>query len=156
MLTLKILAAAAVLAVAIPAQAQMYKCVDVRGRTSFSYQPGAGCTLVGGGKPADPRAAQQGASPGPSGALPPGARTGPGTKGGPAPGAKSAVKPKAAVVPKTPAPKPPPESSAQRAGRCAAARQQLEWLSGPRGEGAPAREARLAQLQQALRGCPAL
>lgn len=40
------LAAAALLALALPAQAQLYKCVDEHGRTSYSGQPAAGCKAV--------------------------------------------------------------------------------------------------------------
>ena len=40
---LKTLALAALLAASIPVQAQMYKCVDERGVTSYSDSPRAGC-----------------------------------------------------------------------------------------------------------------
>lgn len=40
------LAAAALLALALPAQAQLYKCVDEHGRTRYSDQPAAGCKAV--------------------------------------------------------------------------------------------------------------
>jgi hypothetical protein len=40
---LKTLALAALLAVSLPAQAQMYKCVDERGVTSYSDKPRPGC-----------------------------------------------------------------------------------------------------------------
>jgi hypothetical protein len=43
MLDLKTLALAALLAVPVPAQAQMYKCVDERGVTSYSDAPRPGC-----------------------------------------------------------------------------------------------------------------
>ena len=34
------------LVVALPAQAQMYKCVDEHGKTRYADQPGAGCKAV--------------------------------------------------------------------------------------------------------------
>jgi len=40
------LAAAALLALALPAQAQLYKCVDEHGKTNYSDQPAAGCKAV--------------------------------------------------------------------------------------------------------------
>jgi Domain of unknown function (DUF4124) len=40
------LAAAALLALALPAQAQMYKCVDEHGKINYSDQPAAGCKAV--------------------------------------------------------------------------------------------------------------
>jgi len=40
------LALAALLAFALPAQAQMYKCVDEHGKTRYSDQPAAGCKEV--------------------------------------------------------------------------------------------------------------
>ena len=40
------LAAAALLALALPAQAQMYKCVDEHGKTRYSDQPAAGCKEI--------------------------------------------------------------------------------------------------------------
>ena len=44
------LAALVLLAIALPAQAQMYKCVDERGKAYYRDQPGSGC------KPVDIRA----------------------------------------------------------------------------------------------------
>jgi hypothetical protein len=38
--------ALALLVVALPAQAQMYKCVDDHGRTRYADQPGAGCKAL--------------------------------------------------------------------------------------------------------------
>ena len=40
------LAAAALLFLTLPAQAQMYKCVDADGRASYGDQPGPGCKEV--------------------------------------------------------------------------------------------------------------
>jgi hypothetical protein len=40
------LAALALLLLALPAQAQMYKCVDEHGKTRYSDQAGAGCKEV--------------------------------------------------------------------------------------------------------------
>ena len=40
---MKTIALAALLAVSLPAQAQMYKCVDERGVTSYSDKPRPGC-----------------------------------------------------------------------------------------------------------------
>ena len=38
--------ALALVVVALPAQAQMYKCVDDHGRTRYADQPGAGCKAL--------------------------------------------------------------------------------------------------------------
>jgi Domain of unknown function (DUF4124) len=38
--------ALALLVVALPAQAQMYKCVDEHGRTRYADEPGAGCKAL--------------------------------------------------------------------------------------------------------------
>ena len=40
------LAAAALLAFALPVQAQMYKCVDEHGKTNYRDQPAAGCKAL--------------------------------------------------------------------------------------------------------------
>ena len=40
------LAAAALVLFALPAQAQMYKCVDAQGRVDYRDQPAAGCKAV--------------------------------------------------------------------------------------------------------------
>lgn len=40
------LAAAALLCLALPAQAQMYKCVDEHGKVDYRDQPGTGCKPV--------------------------------------------------------------------------------------------------------------
>jgi hypothetical protein len=40
------LAAAALLLLALPAQAQMYKCVDEHGKVDYRDQPGSGCKPV--------------------------------------------------------------------------------------------------------------
>ena len=40
------LVAAALLALALPAQAQMYKCVDEHGKTNYRDQPAPGCKAV--------------------------------------------------------------------------------------------------------------
>ena len=43
---MKALAVLLLFATALPAQAQMYKCVDEHGKTRYSDQPGAGCKEI--------------------------------------------------------------------------------------------------------------
>ena len=109
------------------AQAQHYRCVDAAGRVSYADQKGPGCVPRTGGASV------------------------PATTGTPAPtgGAPAARKPTAPT-----APVPPPETAAQARSRCTTTREEYAWLKGPRGEGAPGREARLAQMQKALASCP--
>lgn len=131
--TLTRLAFAALLAGAVPAQAQMYKCIDGKGRASYAQTPGPGCALTGGSV-----AGKQG--------------PGPGAKGGPAPESKGADKGKGKGTAAR-QPSPPAETVAQASGRCEGARQQRAWLMGPKGEAVAHRQERLAQLDQALADC---
>jgi Domain of unknown function (DUF4124) len=142
------------LAVALPAHGQMYRCVDAKGKRSYSDKPGPGCVLdtkMGASKaPASGTATGTGA---PSGGFKPGvdplAESAKAAKaqGGRKPPPKPAPPPKAA-------PKPPPETKAQLEGRCTGMRQQRDWLASPRGESVPGRDAQLAQINKALRDCP--
>ena len=112
---------------ALPAQAQMYKCVDARGKTQYSDKPMPGCkaekTLEAPKPP--PR---------------------------PAPGAPAKAQAKA----KPPAP-PRGEmdglTAAQRASRCKTLKEEHDWLLGPRGRGVASHAARVAQVERALRAC---
>ena len=131
-------------AVAVPAEAQSYRCVDSAGRVSYSDKGGAGCQLraTAAGPASTP--ARNAGTPGAGGRpanMVPLVPEAPGT-------AKAGKKPaaKAEVV--------SAETREQLASRCGGMRQEHAWLSGPRGEGAPGREARLAQLQKAMASCP--
>src|SRR5947207_1400481 len=122
---MRIPAALVLLGLALPlAQAQTYKCRDERGRWQFSDKPIPGC--VG---------ATQILAPPP--APPP-------RKGAQAAAAQRTAK-------KAP---PTDHEKAQYVAECRASREQLEWLLGPRGQGVENRETRVAQLKDALNGCP--
>jgi hypothetical protein len=126
----KLLALALLLVVPL-AQAQMYKCKDERGRWQFSDKPLPGCI----DKPVVV------APPPPQQAAPPPAKKGTRTAAGP-------VRPAAK--------KPPPteHEKAMYASDCRANKEQLEWMLGPRGQAIENRETRVAQLRQAIQGCP--
>ena len=137
------LAAAAALAcaAAAPAFAQQYRCVDANGKVSYADRSGPGCTArAGTAAPAPaPAAASKsldGATKAPREVLDAASAQ-----------RKSAAKPAVAAAQ-------PPETQAQQAGRCAGVKQEYEWLKGPKGEGVPGRDARLAQMQKALASCP--
>jgi hypothetical protein len=119
---------ASLLLAAPPAQAQMYKCVDARGKTQYSDKPIPGCkntTTVE--PPASPPAR-------------------------PAPGAASKAPAKQAAKP-APKGEMGEYSAEQRASRCKALREERDWLQGPRGRGVQSHDERLAQVEQALREC---
>ena len=116
------------LALALPAQAQMYKCVDARGKTQYSDKPIPGCrtekTIAA---PPSPAAAPT-----------------------PAPVAKA--KPKSAPKPvaKAQTETTPPE---QLAARCKTLREEREWLNSAAGKEVPFHTERVAQVEQALGAC---
>ena len=117
------------LAFALPAQAQLYKCVDARGKTQYSDKPIPGCraektTEV----PAPPRAA---------GSVP-------------APAAKAKTRTAAPPVAKTQTEAMPPE---HLAARCRTLREEQEWLNSAAGKAVASHTERVAQVEQALRAC---
>jgi len=116
------------LALALPAQAQMYKCVDARGKTQYSDKPIPGC-----------RTEKTIAAPPPPAAAP-----------APAPVAKA--KPKSAPKPvaKAQTETTPPE---QLAARCKTLREEREWLNSAAGKEVPFHTERVAQVEQALGAC---
>jgi hypothetical protein len=138
------------------AQAQVYKCKDDRGRWVFSDKPLPGCAdapsaptkgpetkASGTTKPPVPRAAK---------APPLPHLKGPGAK----PPAPSLAKGRPASPLRAPPSQTSPPSAqenSQFAAQCKASREQLQWLEGPRGAGIENREARVAQVRQALSQC---
>jgi len=134
-------ALAAALACAAPARAQQFRCVDGAGKVSYSDKGGPGCVQRA-GAPAAP------AGPAPAAKAPAGATKAPReVLDGATAQRKGAAKTAVAAAP-------PPETQAQQAGRCAGLKQEYDWLKGPKGEGVPGRDARLAQMQKALASCP--
>ena len=121
---MKTLAIVILALLAAPAQAQLQKCVDERGRVHYTDKPIPGC------KPT----AQQ---PTPA-ATPPAAVK----KDAPKPVAKAPGK--AAKAP----PEPPPSVS-----ECKAAEEQYEWLRSDRGKDVEMRETRIAQVRQMMAKC---
>lgn len=108
---------------ALPAQAQLTKCIDERGRVMYTDKPIPGC------KPTT-----QQPTPAPQRPQPPAAK-----KDSPKAIAKAAPKAK---------PAPPPS-----VGECNAAKEQREWLLSERGKAVEMREARIAQAEQLMRKC---
>jgi hypothetical protein len=117
------LALALLLALSLPAHAQLTKCIDQRGRVMYTDKPIPGC------KPT----AQQ-PTPAPQRPQPPAAK-----KDSSKAIAKAAAKAK---------PAPPPSVN-----ECKAAREQREWLLSDRGKEVGMREARIAQVEQTMRKC---
>jgi hypothetical protein len=117
--------ALALLLLVPPAQAQMYKCVDERGKTIYADKPIPNCK---GGKTVAPPPSSPAASAKSS------ART---AKGQPS------VTPEQAEYDRKYA-----------ATRCKTMKEEEDWLLSPRGASVPSREARLGQVRQALAaGC---
>lgn len=126
---MKFLAFAALLAVSLPVQAQLYKCVDERGRTHYTDKPLPGCK----GGAVKGTASQALAKP-----------------------AKSTDK-KAAKKAAKPVPKKTVLSAKERAylaSRCKTLAEERDWLRSPRGAGVASHTERLAQVEQALGACP--
>lgn len=126
---------------AVPALAcAQYKCKDERGRTQYLSQPRPGCTDMS-GKPVDaPQKAAPAAAPAAKYALP--ATLAPRAKSAPPPGPRQA--PVLGALPADPD---------QRKIDCRGLQQQLDWLNGPDGSKAENQGARVAMVQQAMRGC---
>ena len=133
----------AVALAALPAIASaQYKCKDARGKIEYSSQSRPGCTDMS-GKPVEapkPKAP----APGPKAkyALP----------ASPAPAEKA--KPVPPLAPKqAPVVGALPSDASQRKIDCRGYQQQLDWLNGPDGRKMPNHGARVAQIEQAMRGC---
>jgi hypothetical protein len=138
---MRVLACLLLLLAAPALQAQMYKCKDERGRWVFSDKPLPGCAGAV-EVPVTKSAAPQSPPPAASKTPPP---------------AASKTPARAAAGPQRKPPKPVPMTEQERAqftSQCKAAREQLEWLLGPRGEGVQHREARVGQQRQVLSQCP--
>ena len=125
---MRIAAAAVLVTLALPAQAQMYKCVDERGRTLYSDKPIPNCKTS---KTVET----------------PGAAPAPRAPAAPLPAAKGKGKPAPPPVAKSDL---TPE---QQLSRCKTLQEERDWLSGPRGKVIEYHAERLAQVEQALRAC---
>lgn len=125
---MKTLTIAVLLAFSIPAQAQMYKCVDESGKTRYSDKPIPGCKtqskLAAPPPPAKAAAAGKGASP----------------------AAKAPVKRAAKAEPTE-------QEKAYAASRCKTLKEEEQWLLGPRGAAVQSQAEMLGQVRQALRAC---
>jgi streptogramin lyase len=119
------LLAIAALLFSLPAQAQMYRCVDPAGRAFFTDKPLPGCKL-------DPRQPKARAEAVPKGPL--------------ARGTPASKKDTGPVFT-------PEEQRARLASRCRTYQEQLDWLASPAGKSAPNRGAQVAQVNQAMREC---
>jgi len=133
---MKALAFVVLLATALCAQADLYKCVDQRGRAYYSDKPVPAC------KPLT-------VAPAPSAKLP----DVPPKLGRKPAAEKSAPASRAAAKAKAPSPLSPQER-ARLASHCKTLQEQYAWLSSPRGAQVLNREARLGQVSNAMRECP--
>ena len=149
------------LLLAVPAvQAQMYKCKDERGRWVFSDKPLPGCAdapETPGAKSPAPQSAQPAKSATPK-SPPPTARKAqpPSAKLPPAPPGFKGPAPKAAVptAPVRQASRAPTEHDKKYVrSQCRTLKEEEAWLVSPRNAGVEARDARLAQVRQALADC---
>ena len=140
------------LLLAVPAvQAQMYKCVDERGKTRYSDKPFADCksaaTIAAPPKLSDsksgaPSAAKKAPPPGAKlPPMPPGFKAPAPKKGGPAAPARQASRTTTEY-----------DKKYARA-QCRTLKEEEAWLANPRNAGVEARDARLAQVRQALANC---
>jgi hypothetical protein len=126
---MRLIAMSVLLVFALPGQAELYKCVDARGKTHYSDQPMADCRAARTIKEPAPRAAP---APAPAAAK--------AKPGAPAKDALGATNPEAT----------PPQ---QLAARCKTRREEQEWLNSAAGKAAPFHTERVAQVEQALREC---
>ena len=134
----------AVVLAALPAFAgAQYKCKDERGKIQYLSLPRPGCTDMS-GKPVD---APKAKAPAPE------------AKGKYALPASPAAPEKAKPAPPPPAPKQAPvvgalpSDAGQRKIDCRGYQQQLDSLNTPQGRKTPNHGARVAQVEQAMRGC---
>ena len=143
------------LLLAVPAvQAQTYKCVDEHGKTRYSDKPIADCksaTTISTPPPSS--------SPGPAASSRP--RKSPDKKdllkhGNQREASQMAAKKgssKPAPAQRTAKVEPTEHDKKYAAARCKELREEEAWLQGPRGSKVEARDARLAQIRQALADC---
>jgi len=122
---MRVLALVFLAVLAAPVQAQLYKCVDARGKVEYTDKP-ANCKSV----------AKTVEQPKPRPASPP--------------VAKSQAKAKEAP---TKVAKDPELSRVQLAARCKTMREELDWLNSPRGRKIEFHTERVAQVEQGLRAC---
>jgi hypothetical protein len=136
------------LAAALPVQAQLYKCIDERGRTYYTDKPGPKCK-AGPAAPAAP-AARSAPPPDKSARVTPAsAKQSPPKAPRATAKAAPAAKAKAAEAPR----KLSAQERAQLAARCRTYQEQYDWLSSPRSQGVQNREAQLGQIKSAMREC---
>ncbi len=109
------------LLIALPAQAQLYRCVDARGKVYYGDKPGAGCRAL----------AREENAPAP--VRPPPAKA----------AQKAAEKPGAKPLMTS-------EERAQYETHCRGLEQQREWLSRRRDEPLPGQAERLGQVEGAI------
>ena len=122
---MRTLAVALLLAVALPAQAQLYKCVDARGKIQYSDKPIPGCRSEKTIETPAPRA--------------------------PAPAAKAGAKASGKQAAKATNPEAVPRE--QLAARCKTLREEQGWLNSADGKAVPFHTERVTQVEQALREC---
>ncbi len=118
------LIAALLLALALPAYAQMYKCVDARGKIQYSDKPLAGC-----------RAEKALEAP----------------RSAPAPKLAARVPGRGRDAPK--AANPEAVAPSQLAARCKTLREEHDWLNSADGKKVDFHTERVAQVEQALGAC---
>ena len=123
---MKTLTIAVLLAFSIPAQAQMYKCVDEGGKIRYTDKPIPGCKAQA--KLAAPPAAKH---------MPPRK---------PLPSAQAQAKPAAKVEATE-------QEKAYAASRCKTLKEEEQWLLSPRGAAVQSHAEMLGQVRQALRAC---
>ena len=127
---MRVLMTALLLALVLPAQAQMYKCVDARGKIQYSDKPIPGCRTEKTIEAPPPRAAS---------APVPAARA----------SAKASSRPKVAAKAANPEAVPP----AQLAARCKSLHEEQAWLNSADGKKVDFHAERVAQVEQALAVC---
>ncbi len=125
---MKTLTIAVLLAFSLPAQAQMYKCVDEKGKTRYTDKPIPGCKAQT--KLAAPPLPAKGVLPGK----------------GVSPAAQAPARRAAKAEPTE-------HEKAYAASRCKTLKQEEQWLLSPRGAAVEAHDARLGQVRQALSAC---
>lgn len=126
---MRALMTALLLALVLPAHAQMYKCVDARGKIQYSDKPIPGCRTER-AIAAPPRAA---------------------TAAVPSPNATPRTSGRTKVAAKATNPEAVPES--QLAARCKTLHDEQEWLNSAAGKKLDAHAERVAQVEQALAVC---
>jgi len=148
------------LLLAVPVvQAQMFKCKDERGRWVFSDKPLPGCAdapEAPAAKSPAPQSPQPAKSATPQ-SPPPAAKKAPIAKPPPVPPGFKGPAPKKAAGPAAPDRKtssaPTEHDKKYARAQCSTLKEEEAWLANPRNAGLEARDARLAQVRQALAGC---